>query len=107
MLSDIANAVIAIARLLIISVIWSLVLFNIGRIALLAVTLGRYPRQQHLRLHAGRISVAGLLVIALAWSSLAIYNNTFGMPAAEAPTSTALAMPGMCGPPCSTISISR
>lgn len=56
-------------------VILNIIIFNIGRFTLLAVTLGKYPRFKHLEKDAEKIMWFGLFVIVAAWSVLAIYNN--------------------------------
>jgi len=55
--------------------LWSLVLFNLGRVTLLIFTLGRYPRGPALKQHANRISSLGALVVVVLWASIAVHNN--------------------------------
>lgn len=62
-------------RFLLISLIWPLVLFNLGRGTLLLCTLGRYPRGPALTRDANRIALAGFGVLLGAWTAIAIYNN--------------------------------
>lgn len=53
----------------------SLMLFNIGRIFLLLVTLGNYPRREKLEKDINLITGAGLGVLFTVWAAIAIYNN--------------------------------
>jgi hypothetical protein len=55
--------------------IWDTVLFNLGRIALLLCTLGRYPRGAALHRDANRIAAAGALVLLATWSAVALHNH--------------------------------
>jgi hypothetical protein len=76
---EVAKSFVAIARFIAYQIIWSLVLFNIGRASLLLVTLGQYPRGPDCQLPSDRISLVGLLALVVAWSSIAVYNNTVGI----------------------------
>lgn len=51
------------------------VLFNVGRISLLLVTLGSYPRGHILERDVVRIAWAGVVVVFLVWAAIALYNN--------------------------------
>ena len=55
--------------------IFNIVLFNVGRLSLLLVTLGRYPRGYALEKDDEKISLIGIIVLALIWTGIAIYNN--------------------------------
>jgi len=57
------------------TVLWSMVLFNFGRVTLLIFTLGRYPRGLTLKQHVNRISSVGALVVVVLWASIAVHNN--------------------------------
>jgi len=81
MQDEIANSVVAVVKFVAYYIIWSFVLFNLGRMSLLLVTLGKYPRGLDAQRHANQISLVGTLVLVLAWSAIAIYNNTLGVPA--------------------------
>jgi len=76
---EVAKGFVAITRFIAHQIIWSLVLFNIGRASMLLVTLGQYPHGIDCRRHADRISLVGLLVLVVAWSSIAVYNHTVGI----------------------------
>lgn len=56
-------------------IFWCLVLFNIGRVFLLVVTLGKYPRRENLEKDVNLISGVGVGVLFAIWSAIAIYNN--------------------------------
>jgi len=56
-------------------IFWSVVLFNLGRIFLLIVTLGKYPHGEKLENDGNYISGVGSFVLFLTWSSIVIYNN--------------------------------
>jgi len=81
MQDEIANSVVAVVKFVAYYIIWSFVLFNLGRMSLLLVTLGQYPRGLDAQRHANQISLVGTLVLVLAWSAIAIHNNTLGVPA--------------------------
>ena len=55
--------------------LWDTVLFQLGRLGLLAITLGRFPRGRATERHADLISLAGVAVIVLAWLVLAWWNR--------------------------------
>ena len=69
------SAIASVARWIAVELLWHLVLFSLGRAAIWLVTLGRLPSQHHLRRYPDRISLAGALVLLLAWAAIAIYNN--------------------------------
>ena len=73
---DIAKGAGAVAKFIGYYVIWCAVLLTLGRVTLLLVTLGRYPRGSAVERDANRISLVGVLVLLVAWSLIAIYNNT-------------------------------
>ena len=79
MQEEITNGVVAAVKFVAYYIIWSFVLFNLGRMSLLLVTLGQYPRGLDVQRHVNQISLLGILVLALAWSAVAIYNNTLGV----------------------------
>jgi hypothetical protein len=79
MQEEIANGVVAVVKFIAYYVIWSFVLFNLGRASLLVVTLGRYPRGLDAQRHINQVSLVGVLVLVMAWSAVAVYNNTLGV----------------------------
>lgn len=79
MQEEITNGVVAVIKFIAYYIIWSFVLFNLGRVSLLLVTLGQYPRGLDAQRHVNQISLVGILVLVLAWSAVAIYNNTLGL----------------------------
>ena len=78
MQEEITNGVVAVVKFIAYYIIWSFVLFNRGRASLLVVTLGQYPRGLDAQRHVNQISLVGVLVLVLAWSAVAVYNNTLG-----------------------------
>lgn len=52
-----------------------IVLFNIGRLFLLSVTLGQYPRGISVERDVEKISWTGVAVVLLIWLAIALYNN--------------------------------
>ena len=75
MVSELGKVVVDALRFVFFAMLWSLALFNLGRIALLICTAGRYPRGRALELHADRISLVGFAVLVGAWSVIALYNH--------------------------------
>jgi hypothetical protein len=65
----------AVLRFLFVNLLTNLVLFNVGRVTLLAVTVGRYPRGRMLVAHEERIVACGVLVLVLAWCAIVLYNH--------------------------------
>jgi len=78
MQEEIAKGFVAVAKFVAYYIIWSFVLFNLGRASLLLVTFGQYPRGLDAQRHTNQISLVGILVLILAWSLVAVYNNTLG-----------------------------
>jgi hypothetical protein len=67
----------SLGRFLLYNVFVDIVLFHLGRVALLLITAGRYPRGRQVALHANRIRFFGVLIVVMAWCVLAAYNNFF------------------------------
>ena len=78
MQDEIASGVASVVRFVIYHVLWEIVLFNLGRGALLALTLGRYPRGAVVESHSGRISLTGVAVLALIWLGIVLFNYSAG-----------------------------
>jgi hypothetical protein len=72
--SDLAAAVAHAAVAFVRGVLVDFVLFNIGRGALLACTLGRYPHGRELERDADWIAVTGFGVVLLTGLALAVCN---------------------------------
>lgn len=70
----------AITRFIFEVIIWDFVLFHLGRVAMLTVTLGRYPSRKDCTQSRGHIQVAGIATLATFWSAIAIFNNLRGKP---------------------------
>ena len=78
MQNEIVSGVAAVAKFVLIQVLWVIILFNLGRGTFLLLTLGRYPRGRWLEEHATRIAFAGLATLLLVWTSIVVYNRTIG-----------------------------
>ena len=74
---EITNGIVSVIKSIFYVLVWQFVLFNIGRITLLLVTVGRYPKGRLVELHVNRISLVGLAVLFTAWSVVAIHNNLY------------------------------
>jgi len=72
MVDDAIDLVRSLLRQALIATVWEIVLSNLGRITLMACTLGRYPRGVALERHADRIAVAGFAVLLAAWGAIAL-----------------------------------
>lgn len=72
---QVVHAVASAIRFFVVTVIWQFVLFNLGRMTLLLLTVGRYPRHRDLRLRVNSITFVGSLVLLVLWSAVAVYNN--------------------------------
>ena len=75
MFEDLARIVGSIVRFIVETVILDFVFLQLGRGALLAVTLGRYPRHDDLERSRRGIQGAGALTLVVIWSAIAVYNN--------------------------------
>lgn len=79
MLPDLAGAIAHVSVAFVRDVVFDFVLFNIGRGALLACTLGRYPHGHALQRDGGLIAGVGLGIVVLTGVALALYNNFFAI----------------------------
>ncbi len=70
-LESAAKGFISVLRL----VIFEIILFNLGRVSLLFITLGRYPKGIWLKKHETRIGLTGLLIIISILLVIGIFNN--------------------------------
>lgn len=75
MFEDLARIVGSIVRFIVEIVILDFVFLQLGRGALLAVTLGRYPKRDDLERSRQGIQWAGALTLVVIWSAIAVYNN--------------------------------
>jgi hypothetical protein len=75
MLETIIEFVIEAIKYILLFIFWGILLFNLGRIFLLIVTIGKYPHGEKLESDANFISCMGVLVLFTVWSSIAVYNN--------------------------------
>ena len=78
MQDEIAQGIGSVIKFFVVQVLWALILFNLGRVTLLLLTLGRYPRGRWLELHITRICFVGVAVLALAWLGVVLFNRTIG-----------------------------
>ena len=69
------QGIIGILRWVVFELIIHIVLFNLGRVVLLLVTLGRYPRGKLTEKDEGIIALLGIFVIVAVWCAIALYNN--------------------------------
>jgi len=74
-LRAIARVAVTALRFVFVHLLYNIVLFNLGRAALLLISLGRYPRGRNLSAHEGRISACGVLVVVLVWCGIALFNH--------------------------------
>lgn len=75
MFEDAAKIVGSIVRYVVVEVIFDFVLFQVGRGALLAITLGRYPKRNDCERSRRGIQLAGFLTLLVIWLAIAVYNN--------------------------------
>ncbi|WP_189403033.1 hypothetical protein [Arenicella chitinivorans] len=62
-------------RFLLWQLIWLTLLFNVGRVSLLAITLGKYPRGNLQPKDQTIASTFGLAIVFLVWLSIVIFNR--------------------------------
>ena len=74
-LRALGQSVFAVLRWLAVEALWNAILLNLGRVALLIVTAGKFPRRGDLSRSADAISFAGLAVLVLLWLAVALVNN--------------------------------
>lgn len=79
MLSDLAGAIARTAVAFVRDVLVDFILFDIGRRALPACTLGRYPHGHALECDSARISATGFGIVVLTGVVLAVYNKFFAV----------------------------
>ncbi len=72
---EIGNAVGATARFFFRAVIWDFVLFQLGRLVLLAATLGGYPTRRDCTQSRGRIQWVGVASLGVLWAAVVAFNN--------------------------------
>lgn len=59
-------------------IIWDFVLFQVGRVVMLTVTLGRYPTRKDCEQSRGRIQWVGTATLVVLWVAVAVFNNLRG-----------------------------
>lgn len=72
---EIKRGVLSLLQWLVISVIWSILLYGLGWVTLKALTVGRYPTAEVSEAGQNWIAFAGMCVVALAWGLIALRNN--------------------------------
>ncbi|HEY4143475.1 hypothetical protein [Pinirhizobacter sp.] len=75
MFEDATRIVGSIVRYVVVDVIFDFVLLQVGRGALLAVTMGRYPTRNDCERSRSGIEWAGFLTLVVIWLAIAVYNN--------------------------------
>lgn len=71
----VTRGVTAALRFIIFAVFINFIFFNIGRVFLLIITCGKYPRGTQIESVSERIWLTGVSVAAIVWGVLALYNN--------------------------------
>ncbi|RDI96871.1 hypothetical protein DVT68_19275 [Dyella solisilvae] len=71
----IEDAVGATARFIFKVIIWDFVLFQLGRVVMLALTLGRYPTRKDCAQSHGQIQWVGIATLVVLWVAVAAFNN--------------------------------
>ena len=74
-LRALGECVFAVLRWIAVEALWNAILFNLGRVALLIVTAGKFPRQRDLSRSADAISFVGVAMLFLLWLAVALVNN--------------------------------
>jgi len=69
------RAIWAAIRFILWEIVFNIIMFNIGRLTLLVITLGKYSGFKHLQKDTEKIALLGIFMVVLAWIALAIYNN--------------------------------
>ncbi len=64
-------------RWVVIDILLHIFCFNLGRLALLILTAGRYPRLQALERDENKITTFGVVVIILVWVAIYVHNVYF------------------------------
>ena len=64
-----------VVRFVLWQILFQIVLFNIGRVFLLVITLGKYPRFKHIEKDSEKIALLGFFLVIIAWLAIAINNN--------------------------------
>jgi hypothetical protein len=75
MLEDVTRIAGSIVRFVVEIVILDFVFFQLGRGALLVITLGRYPTRNDCERSRHGIQWAGFLTLVVVWLAIAVYNN--------------------------------
>jgi hypothetical protein len=75
MQDEVARGVGSLLQWLLVVVVWQIVMYGLGYAALFVLSVGRWPSREWADRFDDRISVAGLCVVALAWTLIALYNN--------------------------------
>jgi len=69
------RGIISILRHFLWEIVAQIIAFNLGRLFLLIITFGKYPKQKHLEKHEGIIMFSGFMVPVFVWAFIAICNN--------------------------------
>ncbi|MGM0564576.1 MAG: hypothetical protein ACQES2_09630 [Pseudomonadota bacterium] len=71
-------ALLKILRYTLWDILFQVVIYSLGRFALLTLTLGKFPRAHHLPRYDKWIFCAGVGVVFAIWLAIVIYNRTVG-----------------------------
>ncbi len=66
----------SVLRHVLFEILFNLILFNLGRMFYLVITLGQYPKGIWLKKHENRISFTGLFIVVATWVLIFIYNRS-------------------------------
>jgi hypothetical protein len=75
MQEDISRGVLSIVHWLLVVVVWQVLMYGLGFATLYVISAGRWPRREWGEDVDDRISAAGLGVVLLAWTLMALHNN--------------------------------
>lgn len=78
MLEAVWDGLLHLGRRRLVYLLWERALFQLGRVTLWLLTLGRWPGYRRVEQRSDWISAAGLLPLLVLWLALAAWNNRHG-----------------------------